>query len=557
MIKELRIKNLALIEDVLVEFESGFSVFTGETGAGKSILVGAIGLLLGERASGEHIRSGSEEAEVSGVFELHAMHAKQRRLSDLFSDNAIPDDGGTCIVRRVIAKSGKNRIFINQVPVPLSVLKTVGDLLIDFHGQHEHQSLLDPQNATRIIDQLPGVDKAVSVFGSAYATHIEARDALLSHDRRSAELAAKRDVIEFQHNELSTLGLSDGEEARLDEELRLLSSSAQRLECVSAINNLLTGDDTAISHQIGIIKKNLETLARYDASAQPWTNDLTTASSVFSELEAFCGNYLAKNETGADPGRLDKINDRMSKIQRLKKKYACDCDGLIVKQRQLRDDLESLVNTGADRVALLRRAAECLDACMKAGRTLSNARKKQAAPFDRSITLEMGKLGFSGGLWRTDFVDHAEPQPTGLEDASFLVRTNAGEPVLPLIKIASGGEISRLMLAIKTVMASHDHIPILIFDEIDSGIGGVLAKEVGKALAALSATHQLLCISHLHQIASLADHHYHVFKESQGLRTVTRVKKLDRHERVSEIARMLGGDSAISTKHAEELLKKG
>jgi DNA repair protein RecN (Recombination protein N) len=553
MIKELRIKNLALIEDVLVEFEPGFSVFTGETGAGKSILVGAIGLLLGERASGEHIRSGSEEAEVSGVFELSAM---KKGLSDLFSENAIPDEGGTCIVRRVIAKSGKNRIFINQVPVPLSVLKTVGDLLIDFHGQHEHQSLLDQENATRIVDLLPGVDKAVSAFGAAYSAHVGARDALAAHDRRSAELAARRDVIEFQYNELKGLSLSGGEEAKLDEELRLLSSSAQRLECVSAINGLLTGDDTAVGHQIAIIKKNLETLSRFDQSATPWIGDLSAASSVFAELEAFCGNYLAKNETGADPARLDKINDRMAKIQRLKKKYACDFEGLIDKQQRLGDDLAALVNTHADRDLLSRRADECREACLKAGGTLSTARKKQAGPFDKSITLEMAKLGFTGGLWRTDFAGHAEPQPSGLEEASFMVRTNAGEPVLPLIKIASGGEISRLMLAIKTVMASHDQIPILIFDEIDSGIGGVLAKEVGKALAGLSATHQLLCISHLHQIASLADHHYHVFKESQGQRTVTRVKKLDKRERVSEIARMLGGDSAISTKHAEELLKK-
>jgi DNA repair protein RecN (Recombination protein N) len=528
-------------------------VFTGETGAGKSILVGAIGLLLGERASSEHIRSGSDEAEVSGVFELRSM---PRQLSDLFSENAIADNGGTCIVRRVIARSGRNRVFINQVPVPLTVLKTVGDQLIDFHGQHEHQSLLDPANALRIIDRLPGVDKAVAAYAGAYTAHVEARDALASHDRRSAELAQKRDVIEFQYNELKALSLSEGEEARLEEELKLLSSSAQRLECVSAINSLLTGDDTSIGHQIGIIKKNLETLSRYDSSAQPWAADLDNSSAVFSELEAFCGDYLAKNETGMDPAQLDKINDRMARIQRLKKKYTCDFDGLVEKQRRLKDDLDALVNTSADRTLLLRRADECREACVKAGRALSAARKKQAAPFDKGITSEMAKLGFSGGLWRTDFTEFAEPQPSGLEDAVFMVRTNTGESVLPLIKIASGGEISRMMLAIKTVMASHDHIPILIFDEIDSGIGGVLAKEVGRALATLSDSHQVLCISHLHQIASLADHHYHVFKEAQGNRTVTRVKKLERREKVAEIARMLGGESAISTKHAEELLGK-
>jgi DNA repair protein RecN (Recombination protein N) len=554
MIKELRIKNLALIDNVLVEFESGFSVFTGETGAGKSILIGAIGLLLGERASAEHIRSGSEEAEVSGVFELHPM---QKQLSDLFADNAIASEGGTCIVRRVIARSGKNRVFINQVPVPLSVLKTVGDQLIDFHGQHEHQSLLDPQNALRIVDRLPGVGKEVDGYNRAYASYVEARGALSAHDRRCADLAEKRDVIEFQYNELKNLGLSEGEETTLEEELALMSSSAQRLECVSAINNLLTGDESAISNRIGTIKKNLESLSRFDPSALPWIRDLDNAASVFSELESFCGEYLEKNETRVDPARLDRINDRLAKIQRLKKKYALGgFDGLLQKQRQLKGDLDALVNTEADRSVLQRQAASSLDECMKAGGALSGARRKQAASFDKAITAEMAKLGFLGGLWRTDFVAQDGPQAFGLEDAAFSVRTNVGEPVLPLIKIASGGEISRLMLAIKTVMASHDHIPILIFDEIDSGIGGVLAREVGRALSALSATHQLLCISHLHQIASMADHHYHVYKETQGQRTVTQVKKLSHQEKVVEISRMLGGDSAISKKHAQELLEK-
>jgi DNA repair protein RecN (Recombination protein N) len=554
MIKELRIKNLALIDNVLVEFESGFSVFTGETGAGKSILIGAIGLLLGERASAEHIRSGSEEAEVSGVFELHTM---QKNLSDLFADNAITSEGGTCIVRRVIARSGKNRVFINQVPVPLSVLKTVGDQLIDFHGQHEHQSLLDPQNALRIVDRLPGVGKEVDGYNHAYASYIKARDALSAHDRRCAELAEKRDVIEFQYSELKNLGLSEDEESTLEEELALMSSSAQRLECVSAINNLLTGGESAISNRIGTIKKNLESLSRFDPSALPWIRDLDNAASVFSELESFCGEYLEKNETRVDPARLDRINDRLAKIQRLKKKYALGgFDGLLQKQRQLKGDLDALVNTEADRSVLQRQAASSLDECMKAGGVLSGARRKQAASFDKAITAEMAKLGFLGGLWRTDFVAQDGPQAFGLEDAAFSVRTNVGEPVLPLIKIASGGEISRLMLAIKTVMASHDHIPILIFDEIDSGIGGVLAREVGRALSALSATHQLLCISHLHQIASMADHHYHVYKETQGQRTVTQVKKLSHQEKVMEISRMLGGDSAISKKHAQELLEK-
>jgi len=551
MIRELRIKNLALIEDVLVEFESGFSAFTGETGAGKSILVGAIGLLLGERASLEHIRGGCDEAEVCGVFALQNVN---KQLAQIFSDNSISADDGECIVRRVIAKSGKNRIFVNQVPVPLSILKSIGDLLIDFHGQHDHQSLLDPQNALRIIDRLPGLEKIAAEYSHSYTAFTDARDALFAYEKKCRDLAEKRDVIEFQYNEIKTLELKADEETVLEEELKLLSSTAQRCEYVANVNAALASDEQSISHQIGIVKKNIEALARFDASATPWLTDLQNASAVFSELEAFCANYLELAGGAVDPARLDNINSRLAKIQRLRKKYSCTFNGLLEKQQALKADLDALVNIDADRVLLVKKRDAALDACCIAGKTLTAARKKQSLLFDKAITVEMAKLGFSGGVWQCEFTPHTEPQATGLEDAQFLVRTNVGEDLLPLVKIASGGEISRLMLAIKTVMAAHDHIPILIFDEIDTGIGGVLAREVAKALMQLGKTHQLLCISHLHQIASSATHQYHVFKETQGQRTITQVKKLSQKERIDEIARMLGGDSAIAKKHAEELL---
>jgi DNA repair protein RecN (Recombination protein N) len=553
MIRELHIRNLALIEDVHVEFSRGLSVFTGETGAGKSILVGAIGLLLGERAASEQVRSGFDEAEVSGVFELNEM---RKPLGALLDASAIPREGGECIVRRVISRSGKNRVYVNQVPLPLSVLKSVGDLLVDFHGQHEHQSLLDPETARRTIDELPGVAGPAAEYAGRYNGYAEAREKLAAHDKLAADLASRRDVIEFAHNELKSLNLAPGEEARLEQELTLLSSSAQRLECVSKINDILAADETGIGRQIGFIRRNLETLAKYDSTALPWLADLAAPASVFSALESYCGAYLEKAGAAMDPSQLDAINARLAKIQRLKKKYNVDFDGLIAREKQLAADLGALAGAGADREELAKAETAALDACVKAGRVLSAGRKKHAAGFDRAITAEMAKLGFTGGQWETRFAVFDAPQPAGMEDAQFLVRTNPGEALLPLVKIASGGEISRLMLAIKTVLASHDSVPILVFDEIDSGIGGVLAGEVAKSLASLSASHQVLCISHLHQIASLADHQYHVFKEAQAGRTVTMVKLLDKDERILEVARMLGGDSAIARKHAEELLKR-
>ncbi|MGB7566453.1 MAG: DNA repair protein RecN [Chitinivibrionales bacterium] len=552
MIRELRIKNLALIEDVAIEFGDGFSVFTGETGAGKSILVGAIGLLLGERASAEMVRGGSEEAEVCGVFELKGL---KRPLTELLAENGVPVDDGSLILRRIIARNNRNRIFINQVPLPLSVLKKVGDALVDFHGQHEHQSLLNPETARSIIDSLPAVAGPKRAYDGAFAGYAAARESLEAHDRAAGELARKKEVIEFQYNELKTLGLKANEEAALEEETKLLSSTTQRVQCVSQIDSILTDPATPMSRQLGLIRKNLETLSRFDPSAGQWISDIENASSVFTELESFCGSYLEKTRSQADPGRLEFINSRLAKIQRLKKKYSCSCAELIDKMNGFKKDLDTLENSGADRTLLEKRLEKSLEQCMASGKNLGLARKKESLGFDKKVTALMEKLGFTGGLWQTRYVDAEKPQVFGLEDCAFAVRTNPGEEILPLEKIASGGEISRLMLAIKTVMADQDNIPILIFDEIDTGIGGMLAKEVGRALVGLSKTHQLLCISHLHQIASLADHHFHVYKESRSGRTITSVKVLDNKEKVAEIARMLGGESAISKKHAEELLK--
>jgi len=552
MIRELRIKNLALIEDVALSFKEGFSVFTGETGAGKSILVGAIGLLLGERANADMVRAGSEEAEVSGVFELCG---PRRLLAELLRESGIVFDDGALILRRTISKNNKNRVFINQVPLPLSTLKKVGDLLIDFHGQHEHQSLLNPESARGIIDSLPGVVGPKRLYEESFAAFARAREELESHDRTAQDFMQKKEVVEFQYNELAGLDLKADEEAKLEDEVKLLSSTAQRAQCVSQIDAVLTDPAAPISRQMGLIRKNLETLCRFDPSVGPWISDIDNASSVFTELEAFCGSYLEKSASLADPGRLESINARLAKIQRLKKKYACSCVELVQKTLDLKKNLDSLENLGADRSLLEKNLEAAKRQCLSCGKDLGRTRKKESAGFDKKITALMENLGFAGGLWQTDYIDLDQPQVFGLEDCAFAVRTNPGEQVLPLVKIASGGEISRLMLAIKTVMADQDDIPILIFDEIDTGIGGMLAKEVGRSLIGLSKTHQLLCISHLHQIASLADHHFHVFKETRSGRTVTGVKMLDYHEKVDEIARMLGGESAISKKHAEELLR--
>jgi DNA repair protein RecN (Recombination protein N) len=551
MIRELRIKNLALIEELSLEFSKGFTIFTGETGAGKSILIGAIGLLLGDRASADMVRNGSDEAEVNGVFELTNL---KKPLKDLLDELTITPEDNQLIIRRKISRSDRNRILVNQVPVPLSSLKMIGNYLIDFHGQHEHQSLLNEESHGEIIDTLPLVIAVKKNYDISYQKYNLALQDLEAHKKRARDLAEKKDLIEFQLKEIKSLELKATEENELEAELSLLSSATERSACISDILNNLGSDSDSIEKRIAHIRKRLETLSKYDITAEPWLNDIDNTLTVFTELETFCSSYLENSGTDTDPARIEYINSRLAKIQRLKKKYSSSIEQLIEKQHQLEKDLQSLDNVSADLQLLEKNAAGALTDCIDKGSILTSARKKSSFSFDKQISSLMLTLGFSGGKLLTDMTQTDIPGPEGLETIRFLVQTNAGESFLPLAKTASGGEISRIMLAIKSVLAEHDQVPVLIFDEIDTGIGGVLASEVGKAMYKLSSSHQVLCISHLHQIASLADHHCKVYKETTGERTVTHVRVLDNDERIDEIARMLGGSSDISRKHAKEII---
>ena len=554
VLRELRIRNLALIESLTIEFDRGFTVFTGETGAGKSILIGAIGLLLGDRASSESVRTGCDEAEVCGVIGLSAISAP---LAALLEELTIDTADNELIIRRRISRGDRSRIHVNETPLSLGALRRIGDLLIDLHGQHEHQSLLNEEMHVAIIDVLDEVKSVRAAYDRAYAVYAGTNRELAAHEQATRLLDEKREMLEFQLRELEQARLKAGEEEELDGELQLLASSAQRLAAVNGAVTLLSGSGTSsIEKQAAAVKRHLEQLCKYDRKAAPWIDDVDNALRVFTELETFCVSYINDAGEQADPGRMEKINGRLAKLQRLKKKYGMTVDGLIAKEKAVRADLAALENSESDRKEIGKKAAAARNACLEAGTRLSSARGQATDRFDRSITEIMELLGFRGGRWRTLFTALETPSDRGLESVCFHVRTNPGEAELPLAKTASGGEISRLMLAVKTVLARNDHVPVLIFDEIDTGIGGIIAGAVGNALKTLSTSHQVLCISHLHQIASLADHHIRVFKEEAGGRTVTRIVPLSEKQRVEEIARMLGGDSKIAFEHARELLKK-
>lgn len=552
MIREIRIKNLALIEELHLEFTSGFSVFTGETGAGKSILIGAIGLLLGERASAELIRNGFEEAEVSGVFEINT---PAKPLINLLESLNIEPDDGQLIIRRKLTRNDRNRIHVNQIPIPLSSLKKIGDLLVDFHGQHEHQSLLNEENHIHIIDNLPGVKEIKDSYTGLYLNWQQITGELEKLQKKTHTIAEKRDFLEYQYKEIKSLELRGGEEEQLENELSLLTSTAERSKCAEELLSLLGSSPDSLQKRISTIRKKLEALQKFDSSIGQWISDIQNTITLFGELEIFCSTYLSNIADTTDPNRIETINSRLARIQRLKKKHSCTVEQLLEKQHSLETDLASIENFDADRIYLEKKAASALTECTEAARKLHAVRASAAKHFDSKITALMEKLGFKGGQLLTSLEELSIPTSDGIDQCRFLVRTNPGEALLPLAKSASGGEISRLMLAIKSVLAEQDHIPVLIFDEIDTGVGGVLAAEVGRAMHELSCSHQVFCISHLHQIASMADHHFQVRKVISDQRTITNVKHLTGNEKVEEIARMLGGNSEIALKHAQELLK--
>lgn len=558
MIRELRIRNLALIDHLSIELDDGFVVVTGETGAGKSILAGAVGLLLGDRAGSDILRSGASDGEVTGTFEIKD---PPPGLASVFAQNEIEPDDGMIIVRRTFSRRGRGRVYINQIPVPLATLRVLGEHLIDFHGQHEHQSLLRNEAARAIVDRLEGVPERLERYEAAYRDLQTAFQALEEHERRMADLKRRRDLLEFQLDELGKLAPRKGEEETLSEKYRKLSSVSERIASVTRISALLEndeGDGPALDRILSMIHKELESLLRLDSSAEPWIRDLGSAQTYFSELSGYCGAYL-DHESGdrSETDGLDAINDRLAKIQRLKKKYNCSSDELVDVLEQVKIELQDLANVDSDRMVLERHKKEAEKACFSSGHELRSARKNASKEFDREVAAQMGQLGFADNGWNTEFRERDNPGPHGLDEISFQVRTNPGEPFLPLARIASGGEISRIMLAIKSVLADRDEIPVLIFDEIDTGIGGMLARNVAQSMKDLSKSHQVLCISHLHQIASRADQHVLVRKELEGNRTVTRIRHLTGEERVSEIARMLGADSETSRRHARELLGEG
>lgn len=553
MLQTLKIKNIAVIDQVEVPFEQGLNILSGETGAGKSIVIEAISLILGSRATAELVRAGCEEGSVEGMFDTAQIPWIRERLERLGFESGSDE----LLIRRVIHRAGKHRIYINGSLATLSILQEICDGLVDLCGQHEHQSLTRPAKQLELLDRYGGTADKSRGFESKwqdYQALVKERDLLASAE---AERTRQGDFLKFQIQELREADLKAGEDATLQEEKQLLQSVEQRAALAQAASSSLEGDEDGVIQRLKLAQSKVRQLIALDASASPLADTLERAIAEAEESASLIERYLRGNEQ--DPGRLEEVQGRLSKIADLRRKYGTTVDEMIATLARLETE-ESGLEGASRRISELEEQAQELGAALiKQARALSSDRKKAAQLLGQSVTaelkdLKMGDAKVSLEITSTDSLE--EMSPHGGDALQLVVQTNRGEAARPIGKIASGGELSRIMLAIRRVIADRGGIGVYLFDEIDAGIGGQTAFQVGKKLKSVASYNQVICITHLPQVASFADHHLVVRKRGKGERTLTEVTPLGQKERKEELARMLGGPELTkkSLDNAAELL---
>ena len=547
----LRIRNLALVEDLAWQPGPGLVAITGETGAGKSLLIGALQLLLGERADKSLIRSGADACTVEAAFET----ADSRELDAWLEEQGTePCADGQLFLKRTLSAAGSGRQFVNGSPCTLSVLKALGDRLVDLHGPHDHQSLFSREAQTRVLDAYAG---AAAVAGDFAAAHRETnRLAGEIEGLRALEQDAtlRREMLAHAAREIAEAKLSPGEEEEVVARLRAAGNGQRLLELSSQLEAALGAEgDGGLRQALADAIRAARELARLDQSAAALNEALGEVATRIADLENDVRRYAEKIDS--DPGTLRELEARADLLQALKRKYGGTIEEIVARGEQAAQDLEEIETRGEKIATLEKEASAAAGRAVKLAKALSAARAKAAPALAKAVTAELRELGFLRAGFGVRLEALAEARAQGAEWAEFEFAPNPGEPVKPLRAIASSGEISRVMLALKSVLAGQDGVPLLVFDEIDANVGGEVAVKVGQKMRGLSAAHQVLCITHLPQVAAAAHRQFAVTKEYDGHRTVTAVGELGGPARVAELARMLGGqdtDSALA--HARTLL---
>ncbi len=554
MLTQLHIRDFAIVHDLSLGFEPGFTVLTGETGAGKSILIDALALVLGERADSDVIRHGCTRAEVSAGFALQPAHgaAKWLKAQDLFDDQE-------CLLRRVIEADKPSRGFINGRPMPIQMLRELGEYLVDIHGQHEHQSLLRRDAQRQILDDYAGLEEAVQTLAGHHHDMQQLRARLEALQQQSADREARIELLSFQVRELDALNLSADEIPALEEEHARLANGAELVEGVQTVAQAVQGDEeTAAAPQLARAIGRLESLSEYDASLGEVALLLIEAAIRMDEAGRRLNHYLDSLEL--DPDRLQAVERRLSTVHDLARKHRIKPEELPAAHERLRAELNDIENLDTSRGRLEEDLGKHRAAWLKAAKDVSRRREAAAKKLARAVTGEMQELGMPGGKFEVTLVPlpQGETSAQGLERIEFLVSANAGQPARPLAKVASGGELSRISLALQVVLAGTGRIPTMIFDEVDVGIGGRVAEVVGRKLRALGSARQVLCITHLAQVAAQGAQHVQVRKRTEGKATVAEAAPLAERERTMEIARMIGGVeiSKQTLAHAKDMLER-
>ena len=564
MLKELSIKNFAIIDHLRVEFAPGLNIFTGETGAGKSIVVDALNLALGERASAELIRTGCQEAVVEAAFELNKTNTTELRA--LLAEQGIETDPREdLIVRRVLSASGKNKIYINGSLANLATLAALGANLADIHGQHEHQSLLSLERQMEMLDSFGGLTGLREDLAGIYHQLQAVRKALAKLEAGEQNRAQREDILLYQKNEIEAATLKPGEDENLANEQKILANSEKLAGLSRAADEELYSSDGSVLSGLKKAMTSLREIAAIDNRLTPVLELCEAGRVQIEEAAREVSSYADRMEF--DPERLERIGDRLDTIQKLKKKYGDTIEKIIVFSIKISAELERMERSTEEIERLKSEIHAIKFSLTSKAQELTKNRVTAGRVLEKKIEAELVQLGMKKAILNVkitqepggDTLDGRKLGPRGADRVEFLIAPNPGEEPRPLAKIASGGELSRIMLALKTILMEGDSIPTLVFDEVDAGIGGAVAEEVGKKLKRVAAKRQVFCITHLPQIASMATSHYGVAKFVKMDRTSAEVRLLGEQERVNEIARMLGGKiiTAATIKHAEEMIARG
>lgn len=545
MLHQLSIKNIALIEDMTLEFEKGFNVLSGETGAGKSIIVDSLNLVLGERAARELVRYGTDRAVAEGVF------SSCPEAEEILNENGIDCEDGMIIVRREIS-GDKNVCRINGNAVTLSVLKRVADKLADIHGQHEHQLLLNKDTHLEFLDSFASLSEQKENVRLAYTYYRSCLEKLNGDWGSEEERARKCEMLEFQINEIEQADIKQGEEEELRKRAEILNNADKIRE------NLIEAGRLAGSNALDDIRTAVKVLDKAAQANEDYSSLASRLDSVFYELEDISSALSDEAENvDSDPYELERIEDRLSLLKKLFRKYGKDEEEVLKFYDDACAELERLHNAENTIAELTNQAERFLKEYNKQAEKLSELRHDAAIEFEDRIKSELAELGMKNAVLEVDFSKNGEPTPDGCDRVEFLFSANTGEEVKPLSKIISGGEMSRFMLAMKSVAADDVALPTMVFDEIDTGISGNGAAVVAKKIAVLSKKHQVIAITHLPQLASMADAHFLVLKKTENGRTHTEVIPMDKKMRLREIARLAGGsETELALKRAEEIVSE-